>query len=121
MLAIVEALGMVRSDRTRSIPVLTNSLRRSELATGALWALGQFEGEAKPAIPAIIPYLSESLNDRDCWASAAVWRILPPTKAAELVPISRLEYLSRRSEPAGAQILYLLRKTTESGSSNRPN
>ena len=76
-----------------------------------LWALGQFKGEAKPAIFAIAPYLEDNLTDRKCWAAASIWKIFDKSEADKFVPVAELRQLSGYNDTSsGAQINYILDK-----------
>jgi HEAT repeat protein len=115
-LVAVVALGCIHSCPTLSIPALTNCLNRGSAFTcNVLWALGQFEGEARSAVSAIRPYLKGDFTDNRCWAAASIWKILPEVEASALVPVSEIRELSGYDETiSGAQINYLLDRLTGS-------
>jgi beta-lactamase regulating signal transducer with metallopeptidase domain/HEAT repeat protein len=90
------AIGYIHSHPEIAVPALIDTIQRDhsdaavggmEAATGnAIWALGKFEADARPAIPAIRPHLQDQDWSHRQACLLSLRKILPPDQVKTLVP-----------------------------------
>jgi HEAT repeat protein len=78
-------LGHIHSNARIAVPALINAINQGNLGN-TIWALGHFEGEAKPAVPTLRQLLPDSGPALRRSLLESLFRILSPAEAKTLVP-----------------------------------
>ena len=80
------AIGFIHSHPEIAVPALIDAIKRGHLEN-SIWALGEFEAEARSAIPIIQLHLQDDdpMVRQSCLGS--LFKILPPDQVNTLVPV----------------------------------
>ena len=112
---VAEALGRIGGEAQLVVPALLARLRQPDTHPDEFfWALGQFEGASREAVPLLQQWLKENYSGAKSrsWAAAlTIWKILPPNEAAELVPTTQLAHMLECNNSFGdLQTYYILKR-----------